>query len=381
MLKVAIVGCGKIADAHASQIQRIDGARIVAACDSEPLMAKQLWERFPVESYFDSAEEMAYKACPDVVHITTSPSSHYHLAKLFLEKGCHVYVEKPFTLRADEAYALIQCANSNHCKITVGHNEQFSHAARRMRDLISRGYLGDAAVHMECHYGYDMGDPAYARAMLDDRHHWVRRLPGSLLQNVISHGIARISEFLTSESPRVLALGFTSPFLRKLGEREIIDELRVIISEDSGATAYFTFSSQMRPLIHEFRIFGSTNGLLLDQDHEILLRLRGNKYKSYLDKFIPPLQFARQHLAEGARNMQLFLRRDFHMDSGMKPLIEAFYRSIDNDSPVPIPYPEIMRSAIIMDRIFDQLREITPGRNIGTCQDDLATMEQATAHI
>src|SRR6185437_1544331 len=359
---------------------RIEGARIVAVCDREPLMAKQLWERCPVDSYFDNAEEMAYNARPDVVHITTSPSSHYPLAKLFLDKGCHVYVEKPFTLHAEEARALIQLANSNHCKLTVGHNEQFTHVSRRMRDLISRGYLGDAA-HMECHYGYDMGDPAYARAMLDDRQHWVRTLPGSLLQNVISHGIARIAEFLTSESPRVFALGFTSPFLSQFGETDIIDELRVTISEKSGATAYFTFSSQIRPLIHEFRIFGSRNGLLLDQDHEILLRLRGNKYKSYLDKFIPPLQFARQHLAEGARNMQLFLRRDFHMDSGMKPLIEAFYRSIENDSPVPIPYPEIMRSAIIMDRIFDQLREITPGRNIGTCQDDLATMEQATAHI
>ena len=49
MLKVAIVGCGKIADAHASQIQRIEGCEIVGVCDREPLMAKQLYERFPVK--------------------------------------------------------------------------------------------------------------------------------------------------------------------------------------------------------------------------------------------------------------------------------------------------------------------------------------------
>ena len=43
MLKVAIVGCGKIADAHASQIQRIlEGCEIVGVCDREPLMARQL---------------------------------------------------------------------------------------------------------------------------------------------------------------------------------------------------------------------------------------------------------------------------------------------------------------------------------------------------
>src|SRR2546426_6706302 len=52
MLKVAIVGCGKIADAHASQIQRIKGCEIVGVCDREALMARQLSERFPVKRYF-----------------------------------------------------------------------------------------------------------------------------------------------------------------------------------------------------------------------------------------------------------------------------------------------------------------------------------------
>ena len=48
MLKVGIVGCGKIADSHASQIKRIAGCEIVGVCDREPLMAQQLYERFPI---------------------------------------------------------------------------------------------------------------------------------------------------------------------------------------------------------------------------------------------------------------------------------------------------------------------------------------------
>ena len=70
----------------------------------------------------------------------------------------------------------------------MGHNYQFSHAARRMRALVQSGYLGGAPVHMESYYGYDLGDPSYARALLGDKHHWVRRLPGKLLHNIISHG-------------------------------------------------------------------------------------------------------------------------------------------------------------------------------------------------
>ena len=74
-----------------------------------------------------------------------------------------------------------------------------------------------------------------------------------------------------------------------MGESEIIDELRVIISEQAGTTAYFTFSSQMRPDIHEFRIYGTKNGLIVDQDSETLIKLRGDGYKSYLQMFVPPV--------------------------------------------------------------------------------------------
>jgi len=58
---------------------------------------------------------------------------------------------------------------------------------------------------MESYYCYDLVDSAYTRMLLGDKKHWVRRLPGGLLHNVISHGIARIAEFLTSESPQVMA--------------------------------------------------------------------------------------------------------------------------------------------------------------------------------
>jgi len=360
MLKVAIVGCGKIADFHAMQIQRIEGCEIVGVCDREPLMAKQLYERFPIKGYFTDLAELLDKARPDVVHITTPAESHFDVARFCLEQGCHVYVEKPFTLYAEQAQRLVDLAERKGVKLTVGHNDQFSHVARRMRGLVQSGYLGGPAVHLESYYSYDLGDPSYARALLGDKNHWVRRLPGKLLQNVISHGIARIAEFLTNDSPHVIAYGFVSSLLKKINESEIVDELRVIVSEEGGTTAYFTFSSQMRPAIHQLRVYGPKNGLVLDQDHEILLKLRGQKFKSYADFFIPPAIFAKQNLANLVGNFNLFLGRDFHMDSGMKYLIEAFYRSIREDGPVPIPYREILLTARIMDDIFEQVSASRP---------------------
>jgi len=359
MLRVAIVGCGKIADAHAAQIGRVRGSEIVAVCDREPLMAQQLAERFPVRRYFTDVEELLAAARPDVVHVTTPPESHFEIARRCLERGCHVYVEKPITLHAGQARTLVALSAEHGLKLTVGHDDQFSHAARRMRALVQAGFLGGPPVHMESYYGYDMSD-GYARALLADRRHWVRRLPGGLLQNVISHGIARIAEFLTTDAPEVFAHGFVSPRLAALGETEIVDELRVLVSEDSRTTAFFTFSSQMRPALHEFRLYGPRNSLVLDQDHETVLRLRGTRPPSYLAKFLPPLSVAGQHLGNLVTNARTFLAGDFHMKSGLKYLIESFYRSIVRDTPPPIPYREILLTAQIMDSIFEQLRTPRP---------------------
>lgn len=365
MLKVAIVGCGKIADAHASHIQDQKDCEIVGVCDREPLMAGQLCERFQIKRHFSDVADLITGTQPDVVHITTPPASHFEIARLSLDLGCNVYVEKPFTVSASEAHYLVEFAKRKGLKLTVGHNYQFSHVARRARALVESGYLGGAPVHMESHYCYDLGDPSYARALLGDKQHWVRKLPGQLLQNIISHGVARIAEFLTGNDLKVIAYGFTSPLLKSIGETEIIDELRVLIAEGERTTAYFTFSSQMKPALHELRIYGPKNGLLIDQNHEVLLRLRGKKFKSYADHFISPVVFAKQYLANLRGNFRLFLNRDFHMDSGLKHLIGAFYHSIRENGPVPVPYGQILLTARIMDCIFDQLCAFRAQGNLG----------------
>src|SRR5205823_14549691 len=125
MLSIAIVGCGKIADQHVQAIHRIPDCKIVAVCDREPLMAKQLRERFQISACFSDLQEMLQAATPSVVHITTPPQNHFSLAKQCLESGSHVYLEKPFTVTAEEAESLIELADRKNVKITAGHNLQF----------------------------------------------------------------------------------------------------------------------------------------------------------------------------------------------------------------------------------------------------------------
>ena len=59
--------------------------------------------------------------------------------------------------------------------------------------------------------------------------------------------------------------------MKSIGETKIIDELRVILHGEEQ-TAYFTFSSQMRPALHQLRLYGPKNGLILDDEQQTVIK-------------------------------------------------------------------------------------------------------------
>lgn len=354
-LRVGIIGCGKIADQHVHAIQRVGNATIVCACDRELLMAQQLAERYGIAECFCDAAKMLEVTRPDVVHITTPPQSHFALASECLRAGAHVYVEKPFTVTAGEAEELIRCAQTSGLKITAGHNYQFTLEMLEMRRLVSSGFLGGQAVHLESHWPYDFSDSAYAAALLGSRNHWVRSLPGRLLQNIISHGIAKLAEFLDDDLQEILAIAHQSPRLQSLGGGDVLDELRVLIRDGKGTTAFFCFSSQIKPGLNWLRICGPANSLMVDHMSGSIIRCRHRQFKSYLTYLLRPFVEAREHVSNGIRNMKAFYRRHLYHDFGMKELIARFYNSVRESHDPPIPYREILLTARIMDEIFAQI--------------------------
>lgn len=352
--KVAIVGCGKIADQHLLATRRIAGCEVVALCDRELLMARQLGERFGVTQIFSDARNMLEEVSPDVVHITTPPQSHFALAKTCFEAGSHVYLEKPFTVTAAEAAELVETALSRNLKITAGHNYQFTPEMIRMRKLVADGFLGGRPAHIESHWPYDLGEASYAAALLGNRNHWVRQLPGQLFQNLISHAVARLAEFLDDEITDIVVLSHQSPRLRNVDSGETKDELRVLIRDTIGTTAFLCFSTQIKPGLNHLRLCGSKNSISVDISSGTLVRNEGKAYKSYLTYFIPPFKNARQHFRNGWSNFAQFARGRLYQDFGMKELMEQFYNSIRERKAPPIPYREILLTSKIMDAIFEQ---------------------------
>ncbi len=360
-LKVAIVGCGKIADGHVEAVQaRPDRASLVAVCDIEPLMAEQLAGRYRLPRYYDRFDELLDRERPDVVHVTTSPQSHAMLTKTALAAGCHVYVEKPFALNQGEAAEMIASAEAAQRKITVGHSVFFDPPARALRELVTQGLLG-TPVHVESFYGYDLSGQ-FGRALLADSRHWVHRLPGKLFQNIIDHVFNKVAEFVPDDPPAVHAFATALRPQRYGDERDnLLDELRVLVKGER-TTGYGTFSAHIRPQGHFLHVYGTHNSAHVDFAARTVTLDCTAKLPSALGRLLPAFQQGLAYLREGSRNVLRFARSDFHYFSGLHHLIGLFYDSVQNDAPLPIPYREILRVSGMLDEIFRQVPQMGGAR-------------------
>src|SRR5207245_10679384 len=77
------------------------------------------------------------------VHICTPNSTHFEVAATFLRQGKHVLVEKPLTLRTEEAYELVRLANENRAVLYVGHIHRFNNGVREPKHVLADGGIGD----------------------------------------------------------------------------------------------------------------------------------------------------------------------------------------------------------------------------------------------
>jgi predicted dehydrogenase len=362
VLKVAIIGCGKIADGHVEEIAKLKTARVVAVCDLEILMAEQVAVRYRIPNHYDDVDRMLQTERPDVVHITTPPQSHLSLAIKALDAGCHVFVEKPVGVDAREVEALIGAVERSGKKLTVGYTYAFDPPALALRRLLHDGILGDP-VHVESYYGYDL-QGVFGKAILDNPSHWVHRLRGGVIQNNLDHVVNKIAEFVPDENPRIRAVGYRRRDVVYGDSRDsMYDELRAVIVGQK-TSAYATLSSHGRPVGHFLRVYGSKRTVHVDFVSRTLVFEDTLKAPGAIGRLFPPFNRSGQQFKEGSRNLFRFSRSRFHFFAGLNRLLSLFYQSIIDGSEPPIPYNEILRISRLMDRILDDIQPAgSPGRD------------------
>jgi predicted dehydrogenase len=194
----------------------------------------------------------------------------------------------------------------------------------------------------------------FGQALFSNDRHWVHQLPGKLFQNIIDHAINKITPFLPDEPMEIIARAYRRRHLKEDPTDGVLDELRVMILA-GGVSAYITFSSHARPVGHFMRVYGTKNTAHIDFALRTMSVENKQTIPSALGRLLPPFKSGWQALLQASNNVREFAESRFHFFAGMNRLLSQFYESILHDTPVPIPYAEILRISRIMDEIFAQV--------------------------
>lgn len=142
MLKVGVLGAGHLGKIHLRLLQQSDKYELVGFYDPFTENAQKVAEEFGY-TLFDSVESLIDEV--NVIDIVTPTLSHFECAKLAIEKGRHVFIEKPITYTVAEAEAIRVLASKNKVRGQVGHVERFNPAFTAVRDMI------DTPMFIETH--------------------------------------------------------------------------------------------------------------------------------------------------------------------------------------------------------------------------------------
>ena len=126
MLKIGVLGAGHLGRIHLKLIKEIEGYELVGFYDPDDKAAKTATSEHEVKRFNDISALI--DAC-DVIDIVTPTLSHFDCAKQCLEKGKHIFIEKPVTNTLAEAEELLEILEKNaSLKVQVGHVERFNPA-------------------------------------------------------------------------------------------------------------------------------------------------------------------------------------------------------------------------------------------------------------
>jgi predicted dehydrogenase len=133
MLKAGVLGAGHLGKIHLRLLQESDKYELVGFYDPNEDYAQKVAAEFGY-NLFDSIDSLIDAV--DVVDIVTPTLSHFDCAKNAIEKGRHVFIEKPITNTLQEAEAIKTLASQNHVRGQVGHVERFNPAFTAVKDII-----------------------------------------------------------------------------------------------------------------------------------------------------------------------------------------------------------------------------------------------------
>ncbi len=337
-LKVAILGCGRMGLHHAKAIDLLGLADLVGVADpyiDEPAVRDSLPS---TTKFFSDPAVMLQELRPDIVHIVTPPDTHITMSLLALEHGANIYVEKPFALSAADAQQILDFAAEKGRTVCAGHQVLFQHSGQNYRRYLP--FIRNI-VHIESYFSFKT----------------VRRVQGGLMGpveqvvDILPHPVYLMLDVLEAS-----ASGDTpAPCEILVNDVNAKGEVRVL-TRRGETSALLTVTLRGRPIESYLRIVGTNGSLWVDFVISGITRLLGPG-ASAISAVLNPFIRAKQIMAGTIANVYRMLTRKHKSYAGLAELIEAFHRSVANNTASPVSPFAIVETVRLCELIGEKLEE------------------------
>ncbi|TKK70342.1 Gfo/Idh/MocA family oxidoreductase [Ilyomonas limi] len=308
MIKVALIGAGKMGISHLSILGAHHDVEVVGVADTSK-MVLDVFKKYSSFQVYTDYEEMIEKAKPEAVFVAVPTKYHAPIVKNLLLKGKHVFAEKPLCLSTEEGKDLVELAARKGLINQVGYHNEFIGTFREVKRIIDGGYLGDIFHFTGEAYGPVVvrpkqnnwrSDPAegggclldYASHVVDLINYIlgpVTRVKGTILKSFYSKNVED-SVFtlleLSSKVSGVLSVNWSDDTYRKMSTSiTIIGSQGKIICDASELKVHFKTSDCPDNYTKGWNV-----KYITDLTQSVDFYLRGEEYSDQVDYFIKAIQ-------------------------------------------------------------------------------------------
>ena len=273
MIKVALIGAGKMGISHLSILGAHPDVQVVGVSDTSKIVLGMLQKYTTFPCYTDYLK-MIDEVKPDAVFVAVPTKFHYNIIKVLIENNIHVFAEKPFCLSTDEGEELVALADSRSLINQVGYHNKFLGTFQEVKRIINGGFLGDI---------YHFTGEAYGPVVLKKKQETWRSKPsegGGCLMDYASHVIDLINDIL---SPVVVAKGSTIKSIYSNYVDDAVYSILELSNNVSGVLSVNWSDETYRKMTTSITIIG-TKGKIISDATEMKVFFKDDEYPSGYSK-------------------------------------------------------------------------------------------------
>ncbi|MDD2707324.1 MAG: Gfo/Idh/MocA family oxidoreductase [Verrucomicrobiae bacterium] len=141
MIKLGIIGAGRMGQLHAENLLKIEAAKVVAVCDPLPENAKKLASKLDCKTYANGVELLDDPSV-DAVLICVPTPGHHQLVLQAMERKKHVFCEKPLARTLEQGREMIAAWKKSQVTFAVGFVRRYAWACRQIKKMIDEKVIG-----------------------------------------------------------------------------------------------------------------------------------------------------------------------------------------------------------------------------------------------